>query len=58
MFDLSDKEELLTEQIKRPYYNGKPTKKYQKLLNLQQALASKMKSELQREYNKIDNEKL
>lgn len=58
LFDLEDRETRMIEQIKRPYYNGKPTKKFLKLLQFQKAGVVKIRSELQKEYNEINNEKL
>jgi hypothetical protein len=48
LFDLTDKEERLMRQIKRPYYNGKPTKKHLQLLKLRQTGVVKIRSEIQK----------
>ena len=58
VFHLADKEERLINQVKRTHYNGCPTKKYRKLLQMQSGYAETMKEELQKEYNGNNNEKL
>ena len=59
IFHLLDKEERMVNQVKRTYYNGKPTKKYLKLLQMQHGSVVTLKEELEKEvYNENTHEEL
>ncbi len=57
LWSITDKEEKMIARIGRTLYKGKPTRKYKQLLDIQKKNGLIVREEVQKEYNKTNNEK-